>query len=165
MELADVAGHAARLGSIVHLSSVRPDGRPHGVPVAVAWVDDHVAAFVRSDSVKVANVRSDPRVHLHWQVHAETNNDSLMVEGLAWVVDTPEGRRRLWGRMGQDLFRIEPGGPDANRHVFLWIQPTAATLLVRYGNDGREVWRAEPDEIVFDLRDVVLPDRRVESTD
>ena len=99
-----MARHAARLGPIVHLSTVRPDGRPHGVPVAVAWVDDHVAAFVRADSVKVANVRSDPRVHLHWQVGPDTNNDSLIVEGLAWVVDSSEGRRRLWGAMGQDLF-------------------------------------------------------------
>jgi nitroimidazol reductase NimA-like FMN-containing flavoprotein (pyridoxamine 5'-phosphate oxidase superfamily) len=165
MELAEVAGHAVRLGPVAHLATVRPDGRPHGVPVAVTWVDDHLAVFVRADSVKVANVRNDPRVHLHWQVGAGTNHDSLIVEGVAWVIESAEGRRRLWGRMGQDLFRVEPKGPAADDHVFLWIQPVAATLLVRYGNDGRDSWRADPDDIVFDLRDVVLPDRRVESTD
>lgn len=165
MELAEVARHVERLGPISHVSTVRSDGRPHGAPVQVAWVDDHLVVFARNDSVKVTNLRDDPRVHLHWQVGAETNHDSLLVEGLGWVVDTEEGRRRLWHQMGFALDSIEPRGPQSDRHVFLWIQPIAATLLVRFGHDGRYQWQADPDDIVLDLRDVVLPDRRVESTD
>lgn len=142
MELADVIAHSDRIGRIAYIATTRADGRPHSAPVGIKWVDDELCTFVMQPSVKVTNVRRDPRVHFHWQVGPESNNDSLIVEGTATVIDTAEGRAGLWDRMGYDLSEFEPGGPESDGHVFLRVRPQRATLLVRYGFDGRETWRA-----------------------
>ena len=151
MELADVIAHSDRIGRIAYIATARPDGRAHCVPVGIKWIDGDLCTFVMQPSVKVSNTRRDPRVMFHWQVGPETNNDSLIVEGIATVVDTTEGRSELWEQMGYDLSEFEPGGPDSDGHVFLRVMPMRATVLYRFGFDGRETWEAEP---LIDLRDV-----------
>ncbi len=142
MDLGDVQAEAARLGGHVYVSTVRPDGRPHSVPIVMRWLDDKVYGFVANPSVKVANLRHDPRVQLHWLVAEATNWDSLIVDGTAALVDTTDGRRALWDRMGYDLSLFEPGGPEADSHVFVEVTPERALLLRKYGVEGRDSWRA-----------------------
>lgn len=142
MELADVRREASRLGMTAYIATVRPDGRPHAVPVVVSWYDDKVYTFVATGSVKVANLRANPAVQLHWLVGEQTNWDSLIVDGTAIIVDDVEGRRALWDRMGYDLSAFEPGGPEADTHVFVEVAPERAVLLRKYGLEGRESWRA-----------------------
>lgn len=147
MTFDDVLEHAARLGRIVYLATTRADGRPHNVPVGVAVFDGLVHAFVMQPAVKVTNVRRDPRVHLHWAVGPDTNNDSLLIEGTAVVLDTTEQRTALWHRMGYDLSEFEPAGPSSDGHVFLQITPIKATLLLGFGFAGRKRWaRADATE-------------------
>ncbi len=58
------------------------------------------------------------------------------------VIDTTDGRRALWDRMGYDLSAFEPGGPEADTHVFIEVTPERALLLRRYGVEGRDAWTA-----------------------
>ena len=140
MELSKAAAEAQRLGQVAFVATTRPDGRPHLVPVLVAWHADAVYAFVSTNSVKVRNVRSNPNVMVHWQVSQDTNLDSLIVEGKAEIVDTTEGRRALWDKMGYECAAFEPGGPEASTHVFMRVVPDRVTFLKMYGTQGREVW-------------------------
>jgi nitroimidazol reductase NimA-like FMN-containing flavoprotein (pyridoxamine 5'-phosphate oxidase superfamily) len=140
MDLAQAAVEAQRLGQVAFVATTRSDGRPHAVPVLVAWHADDVYAFVATDSVKVRNVRANPKVMVHWQVGQETNLDSLVVEGNADVIDGADGRRALWDKMGYDCNAFEPGGPEASTHVFIRIVPDRITFLKMYGTQGREVW-------------------------
>lgn len=149
MYLADVRAHADRLGRIVYIATVRPDGRPHNAPVGIAWIEDTVCAFVMNPSVKVTNIRNGSPAHMHWAVSPETGNDSLVLEGTVTVIDTEAGRAKLWDDMGYDLAEFEPDGPASNNHVFLQVAPKRATLLYRFGFDGRETWEA--DDYVIDL--------------
>jgi nitroimidazol reductase NimA-like FMN-containing flavoprotein (pyridoxamine 5'-phosphate oxidase superfamily) len=142
MDLADVQSEAARLGGHVYVATVRPDGRPHTVPIVMRWLDDKVYGFVANPSVKVANLRTNPSVQLHWLVSEATNWDSLIVDGTANLIDTTEGRRALWDRMGYDLSLFEPGGPEADSHVFVEVVPERALLLRKYGIEGRDSWSA-----------------------
>lgn len=158
MTLDDVIAHSSRIGRVAFVATTRADGRPHSAPVGIAWVDRYLCAFVQQPSVKVTNARRDPRVHVHWQVGPESNNDSLMIEGLIDLVDTPLGRTALWGRMGYDLSEFEPGGPGSNGHVFFKIAPLRATLLRRFGFEGRQTWQAESQDVVIDVRDPVRPE-------
>ncbi len=141
MDLAQAALEAKRLGQVAFVATTRPDGRPHAVPVLVAWHDDAVYAFVSTGSVKVRNLRANQKVMVHWQVSQDTNLDSLVVEGNAEVIDTAEGRRWLWDKMGYECDAFEPGGPEANTHVFIRVVPVRITFLKMYGTQGREVWR------------------------
>lgn len=144
MELSDVIAHSDRIGRIAYIATTRADGRPHSAPVGIAWIDEHVCAFVMNPSVKVTNARRDPRVHLHWQVGPESNNDSLVIDGLATIIDTPAGRAALWDHMGYDLSEFEPNGPTSDNHVFIKVEPVRAALLYRFGFDGRDEWIADP---------------------
>ena len=140
MEFSDVLAEAERLGSTVYVATVRPDGRPHVVPVVMRWVDDVCYAFVANPSVKVANLRANPKVQLHWAVAEATNFDSLIVDGTAEIIDTTDGRRAMWDKMGYDLAMFEPGGPEADSHVFIAVTPQRALLLRKYGIEGRDTW-------------------------
>jgi nitroimidazol reductase NimA-like FMN-containing flavoprotein (pyridoxamine 5'-phosphate oxidase superfamily) len=140
--LDDVMTQSRRFGPTAFLATTRPDGRPHAVPVAVNWVDGLLTAFVATASVKVANLRVRPYAMVHFAVSEANGWDSLMLEGPAHLVDTVEGRRALWGRMGYDLAAFEPGGPEADTHVFIQVEPAQATVLEMYGIKGRSNWKA-----------------------
>lgn len=139
--LDDIRTDSRRYGPLAYVATTGSDGEPHLAPVAVAWVDDDIMAFVLSRSRKVANVRSNPRATVHFAVGEASGWDSCIVWGDAEIVDTVEGRRGLWDRMGYDLAPFEPGGPESDNHVFLRISPHRATILRGYGLAGRETWR------------------------
>jgi nitroimidazol reductase NimA-like FMN-containing flavoprotein (pyridoxamine 5'-phosphate oxidase superfamily) len=141
LTLAEVQADARRYGPIAYLGTVSPSGRPYTSPVAVNWIDDELVAFVATPEAKVANVRANGRMTAHYAVSEATGWDSCVLWGDARVVDTTEGRRALWDRMGYDLSRFEPGGPEADSHVFLVMTPTKAVILRNYGIAGREEWK------------------------
>lgn len=141
MDLAQVQAESRRFGPIAYVATTGADGDPHVAPVAVSWVDDELYAFVLASSRKVRNVRENPRAAVHFAVGESTGWDSCIVWGDASIVDTVEGRRALWDRMGYDLAAFEPGGPESPNHVFVRVTPTRATVLRAYGLAGRETWR------------------------
>jgi PPOX class probable F420-dependent enzyme len=48
--------------SVVWLSSVRPDGGPHVVPLWFLWDGESILVFSKPGAQKVRNVRAEPRV-------------------------------------------------------------------------------------------------------
>lgn len=139
--LDQIVTDSRRYGPVAYVATAGVDGEPHLAPVVVNWVDDRIVAFVLSNSRKVRNARQNPRASVHFAVGESTNWDSCIVWGDVSIVDTTEGRRSLWDRMGYDLAAFEPGGPEADSHVFLVVEPSRATILRSYGIGGRESWR------------------------
>jgi nitroimidazol reductase NimA-like FMN-containing flavoprotein (pyridoxamine 5'-phosphate oxidase superfamily) len=140
LSLSDVVTESRRFGPIAYVGTTGQDGEPHVAPVVVNWVDERVVAFVLTASRKVRNIRQNPRATVHFSVGDSSGWDSCIVWGSVSIVDDTEGRRGLWNRMGYDLAAFEPGGPEADTHVFLVIDPTRATILRSYGMGGRETW-------------------------
>lgn len=140
--LSHIRDDSRRYGPTAYVATAGADGEPHLAPVAVAWVDDTLCAFVLSSGRKVRNVRQNPRATVHFAVGEGSGWDSCIVWGDATVIDTDEGRTALWNRMGYDLSRFEPGGPTCDNHVFIQITPRRATILRGMGLAGRETWRA-----------------------
>jgi nitroimidazol reductase NimA-like FMN-containing flavoprotein (pyridoxamine 5'-phosphate oxidase superfamily) len=138
----EVKADSLRYGPIAYLATASRRGTPYVSPVAVAWVDDEVAAFLAADEAKVANLRANPQLCVHYAVGESTGWDSCILWGEARIVDTTEGRRALWDRMGYDLRPFEPGGPEADSHVFVLLRPTRAAVYRMYGIKGRFRWRA-----------------------
>ena len=138
--LDDVRSDSLRYGPLAYLATVTPVGEPHVAPTAVAWHGDEILTFVRTDSRKVVNLRTNPRIAVHFSVGPTTNWDSCIVRGDVVIEDTNAGRTNLWDKMSYDLAPFEPGGPTANTHVFLRIIPTTALILRNYGIAGRETW-------------------------
>lgn len=142
MDLDDVKKDSLRYGPLAYLATTSAGGTPYVSPVSVAWVGDEVMAFVAAAEAKVANVRANGKLTVHFAVSEATNYDSNILWGNARVMDTPHGRRELWDKMGYDLDAFEPGGPDADTHVFLALTPSKAVVLRKYGVEGRETWSA-----------------------
>ena len=141
INLSEIETESRRFGPVAYVATAGADGEPHLAPVVVNWVDERVVAFVATASRKVRNLRQNPRASVHFAVGESSNWDSCIVWGDVSIVDTVEGRRSLWDRMGYDLAAFEPGGPEAETHVFIVVEPKRATILRSYGMAGRDTWR------------------------
>ena len=71
--------------------TVRPDGRPHAMPVWGAWVDGAFYFGTGFDSVKGRNIAADPRA----TVHLESGDEVVVLEGVMEEVTNPDGIRRF----------------------------------------------------------------------
>jgi PPOX class probable F420-dependent enzyme len=84
------AGIAARLRKeeFAYLTTVRPDGSPHTVPVCFLWDGDCVYIFSPPKGVKVRNLRHNPHVSLALDNFGQ-DNTPVVVEGVAALIDEP----------------------------------------------------------------------------
>ena len=71
---------------VVWLSTVRPDGGPHVVPIWFWWDGEALLVFSKPDAQKVRNLRERPSVMLALG-DAEDDFDVGMVEGIAELLD------------------------------------------------------------------------------
>jgi F420H(2)-dependent biliverdin reductase len=69
----------------VWLGTVRPDGRPHLVPIWFVFVNDSFWLATGADSVKVTNIRANPSV----VVALEAGNRPVVAEGTATIRPRP----------------------------------------------------------------------------
>ena len=70
---------------ITWLGTVRPDGRPHNVPVWFAWHDPMVLIFSMPTTAKVADVRLSPAVSLALD-SADGGQDIVLAKGRAELI-------------------------------------------------------------------------------
>ena len=78
----------ARLEQALHywLSTVRPDGRPHAVPLDGLWLDDAWYFGGVATTVKHRNLLSNPHVVLH----LEDATSAVIVEGSCEIIQADE---------------------------------------------------------------------------
>ena len=86
LDLADSKGahidQRLRAEPIIWLSSVRPDGRPHLVPVWFWWDGAAILIFSKPAAQKVRNLRHNPQVVLALD-SADEGEDVVLLEGRA----------------------------------------------------------------------------------
>lgn len=71
--------------------TVRPDGRPHAMPVWGAWVDGAFYFGTGGDSRKGRNIAADPRA----VVHLESGDEVVVLEGVMTEVTNADDIRRF----------------------------------------------------------------------
>lgn len=80
------------------LATVRPDGRPHVMPVDGVWLDDACFFGGSEETIKFRNLRAEPRAVLHLEDAAS----AVVVEGVCERVHPEAERaRRLADRSRQ----------------------------------------------------------------
>ncbi len=67
---------------MIWLGTVRPDGRPHLVPVWFVWDGKHILIFSIPDQRKVRNLRENPHVTLALD-DTKGGEDVIIIEGEA----------------------------------------------------------------------------------
>lgn len=84
------------------LATVRPDGRPHVMPIWAVWLGDGVAFSTSGESRKAKNIARDA----HCSVIPERGVESVIVEG---VVETlPAERTADYSAAYQDAYAFDP---------------------------------------------------------
>ncbi|HEY6411717.1 MAG TPA: TIGR03667 family PPOX class F420-dependent oxidoreductase [Ktedonobacteraceae bacterium] len=73
---------------IIWLSTVRPDGRPHLVPVWFLWDGATFLIFSQPKDLKLRNLRQNPNVVLALETRAH-GNEVVLIEGQAVVLGNP----------------------------------------------------------------------------
>ena len=106
-----------RADLIAWLATVRPDGRPHNVPVWFWWDGETVLIFSEPATQKVRNLRRSPHVVLALDT-ADQGEDVVILEGVAELVDRPAAElmpsgfgakyAALFARLGSDPAAMVP---------------------------------------------------------
>jgi Pyridoxamine 5'-phosphate oxidase len=73
------------------ISTSRPDGRPHAMPVWGVWLDDVFFFSSGRDSAKARNLAANPAI----VVHLESGDEAVILEGVAETVLGGELGRRV----------------------------------------------------------------------
>jgi PPOX class probable F420-dependent enzyme len=87
----DAAARVVRLldaEPVVWLSTVRPDGTPHLVPIWFSWDGESILIASKPHARKVQNLRANPRVMLALG-EPDDDFDVGLLEGVAEVLDAP----------------------------------------------------------------------------
>jgi PPOX class probable F420-dependent enzyme len=77
-----------RKDPIIWLSSVRPDGRPHLVPVWFLWYGETILIFSQPNAQKIRNLRQNTNVILALD-DTKDGDDVVMLEGKAELLNDP----------------------------------------------------------------------------
>lgn len=122
-----VQSHAARrldTASILWLTTVSTDARPHSVPVWFLWADPLVTVFSRPDTAKVGRLRANPAVCMSLDT-AVGGGDIVLAEGDAELVGLPAVEEVLpaFARKYETLF----GGQGLDEWLALFSQPIQIT--------------------------------------
>ena len=75
------------------ICSVRPNGKPHAIPVWAVWIDGSIYFDGSSKTRHARNIAQNPNV----AIHLESGDEALIVEGVTQVLPTvtPELGKRL----------------------------------------------------------------------
>ena len=130
---------ALRDDTVVWLSSVRADGRPHLVPVWFHWDGERIVAFSKPRARKVDNLRDEPRVMLA----VGTPGPDFEVELIEATAELPRSPSADvlpagFGPKYRDLLRR--AGLTVQRFTEVYSQPIVLrpTRYLGYGGHGWE---------------------------
>jgi F420H(2)-dependent biliverdin reductase len=71
--------------SNIWLATTRPNGKPHLIPIWFVWLDERAYICTGESSVKVKNLRADPRA----TIALEDGNQPVIAESSATFVPQP----------------------------------------------------------------------------
>jgi PPOX class probable F420-dependent enzyme len=126
---------------VVWLSTVRPDGRPHLVPIWFWWDGRALLAFSKPDAQKVRNLRANPSVMLALG-DAEDDFDVGMLEGRAELLDPPTSGLLPAGHLGKYARQLAAMGLSAEEYAATYSQALRIVPSRALGWHGRAVPRS-----------------------
>jgi PPOX class probable F420-dependent enzyme len=134
------ADEALRRDSVVWLSSVQPNGRPHLVPVWFHWDGERIVAFSKPNARKVGNLRDQPLVMLAVGTPGP-DFDVELIEATAELPEVPaeDVMPVGFGAKYRDLLRRT--GLTVQRFAEVYSQPIVLrpTRFLGYGGHGWEL--------------------------
>ncbi|MGH2417620.1 MAG: pyridoxamine 5'-phosphate oxidase family protein [Candidatus Limnocylindria bacterium] len=130
---------ALRSDPVVWLSSVRPDGRPHLVPLWFHWDGQQIVAFSKPNARKVGNLRDQPSVMLAVGTPGPDFEVEL-IEATAELPETPASDVMPIGFAAKYGDLLRRAGLTVQRYAEVYSQPIVLkpTRFLGYGGHGWE---------------------------
>ena len=107
MTLEPQVEHRLQTEQNLWLATVRPNNKPHLVPIWFVWVAEKIYLCTGADSVKVRNLTQNPQV----SIALEDGTQPLVMEGMARLIERPPAavvdtfqRKYEWNIMGDDTY-------------------------------------------------------------
>ena len=126
---------------IVWLSTVRPNGRPHLVPIWFWWDGEALLIFSKPNAQKIRNLRFCPDVMLALG-DAEEDFDVGLLHGIAELLDTPTRDVVPASHLAKYADRMAAIGLDAETYAATYSQVIRITPAEYLGWHGRTVPRS-----------------------
>jgi PPOX class probable F420-dependent enzyme len=126
---------------VVWLSTVRPDGGPHLVPIWFWWDGEALLVFSKPDAQKVRNLRLRPSVMLALG-DAEDDFDVGMLEGRAELLDRPTSEMLPAGHLAKYARQLATIGLSAEEYATTYSQVLRIVPVRALGWHGRAVPRS-----------------------
>ena len=123
---------------IVWLSMVRPDGRPHLVPIWFWWDGVAILIFSKPDAQKVRNLRGRPDVMLALG-DADEDFDVGLLRGTAELLDRPTREVVPAAHLAKYAERMAAIGLDTETYAETYSQVIRITPADYVGWHGRKV--------------------------
>jgi PPOX class probable F420-dependent enzyme len=108
--------------SIVWLSTARPDGRPHLVPIWFSWDGRSFLIFSKPEAQKVRNLRSNPEVMLALG-EPDDDFDVQLVEGRAEALEASTAEVMPLSHVRKYASRMRSIGLTVDEYVRTYSQP------------------------------------------
>src|SRR5262245_50478593 len=118
---------------IVWLSTVRPDGTPHLVPIWFWWDGEGILVFSKPDAQKVRNLRANPSVMLALG-DPDDDFDVGLFRGRAEIVDRPTRSILPFAHLAKYADRMAALGIDAETYAATYSQ------VIRIAPEGFLGW-------------------------
>ena len=130
---------ALEADDVVWLSSVRPDGRPHVVPVWFLWDGQALVMYSKPNAQKVRNIRANPRVMVAVGQPADTF-DVELIDGLAELIARPRPGRLPRPFLAKYAERASRAGVSLDGFAALYSQPIRIrpTRWLGWGGPGND---------------------------
>ena len=126
---------------VVWLSTVRPDGGPHLVPIWFWWDGEALLVFSKPNAQKVRNLRERPSVMLALG-DAEDDFDVGMLEGTAELLDEPTSEVLPAGHLAKYARQLAAMGLTAEEYAATYSQVLRIVPSRALGWHGRAVPRS-----------------------
>jgi PPOX class probable F420-dependent enzyme len=111
---------------VIWLTSTRPDGRPHSVPVWYWWDGETVLIFSQPDKQKIRNLRHSPHVVLALNA-TDDGEDVVIVEGVAALTAQPTSELMLPAFADKYAALFKRVGSDPAQMATEYSQPIRVT--------------------------------------
>ena len=123
--------------AIVWVSSIRPDGAPHVLPVWFHWDGGSILIFSKPHAQKVRNLRAHPRVMVAVG-QPGLDFDVELIEGRAEFLDVPTAEALPQAFLDKYAGLMAQAGIDAARFAEVYSQPIRfrPTRFLDWGGRG-----------------------------
>jgi PPOX class probable F420-dependent enzyme len=124
----------------IWVSTTRPDGRPHAVPVWYVWDGTSIYFITGCDMQKAKNLAHQPWV----VVHAGDGDDVIILEGPVEIVTDQEERQRINTAYGEKYVSPRTGAKATifEEHTDLYRVHVKHVMTWEYGIvETRTDWR------------------------